>query len=192
MSPSRVGSFVIAVMVVALLAAVLGADVPAVPGRPPASAGERTARWSEVTWPFPMDQWGTGRAFRCTAADCGSDVTVYVRPKIGFCNCTTGVADDEEMDRVGDVGLLSETYGPAGPGRAMPVGGLVGWTRDYVLGGSRDPAGTVLAVAFSDLCNVMVATVVDTVGITPAARARVQELLDSDTIQPWARATLGS
>ena len=25
--------------------------------------------WAEVTWPFPMDQWGTGRAFSCKAAD---------------------------------------------------------------------------------------------------------------------------
>ena len=30
--------------------------------------------WAEVTWPFPMDQWGKGRAFSCRAADCGSEV----------------------------------------------------------------------------------------------------------------------
>ena len=22
-------------------------------------------QWTEVQWPFPIDQWGTGRAFRC-------------------------------------------------------------------------------------------------------------------------------
>ena len=43
--------------------------------------------WNEVPWPFPMDQWGKGKAFACRAADCGTDVTVYIRAKIGFCNC---------------------------------------------------------------------------------------------------------
>ena len=23
--------------------------------------------WAEQKWPFPMDQWGTGRVFECTA-----------------------------------------------------------------------------------------------------------------------------
>ncbi len=30
------------------------------------------AQWVEVAWPFPLDQWGTGRAFRCGAADSSS------------------------------------------------------------------------------------------------------------------------
>ena len=47
--------------------------------------------WQEVAWPFPMDQWGKGKAFRCKATDCGTEVNVYVRAKIGFCNCTSGV-----------------------------------------------------------------------------------------------------
>ena len=39
--------------------------------------------WTEVKWPFPIDQWGTGRAFACKAADCGSEVRLYVRAKLG-------------------------------------------------------------------------------------------------------------
>ena len=39
--------------------------------------------WSEVPWPFPMDQWGKGKAFTCKAADCGTQVTLYIRAKIG-------------------------------------------------------------------------------------------------------------
>src|SRR3979490_374993 len=62
--------------------------------------------WTEVAWPFPIDQWGPGWAFQCKAADCGTDVNIYLRPKIGFCNCQTGVADDEELDRVSDVDLV--------------------------------------------------------------------------------------
>ena len=28
--------------------------------------------WAELKWPFAIDQWGTGRAFACTAVDCGA------------------------------------------------------------------------------------------------------------------------
>src|SRR5437588_10352622 len=62
--------------------------------------------WSEASWPFPIDQWGRGKAFQCKAADCGTEVTVYIRAKIGFCNCTTGVADDDELDRISDFDLV--------------------------------------------------------------------------------------
>ena len=43
--------------------------------------------------------------FRCDVAACGDEVELYVRPKIGFCNCDTGVADDDEVDRVADLDL---------------------------------------------------------------------------------------
>src|SRR5688572_30245476 len=64
--------------------------------------------WTETTWPFLADEWGKGKAFRCKAADCGAEVAVYVRAKIGFCNCTTGVADDDELERLSDFRLMGE------------------------------------------------------------------------------------
>src|ERR1700743_1668054 len=63
--------------------------------------------WREISWPYPRDGWAAGRALRCEG--CGGDlrgVELYVRPKIGFCNCTTGVTDDEEVDRVADLDLI--------------------------------------------------------------------------------------
>jgi hypothetical protein len=60
--------------------------------------------WTEAKWPFPIDQWGTGRAFNCKAADCGTEVKLYLRAKLGSCNCTTGVAD-AMMPKI--AGLLS-------------------------------------------------------------------------------------
>src|SRR5262245_57393262 len=56
--------------------------------------------WAEVTWPFPMDQWGTGRAFSCKAADCGSEVKLYLRAKLGSCKCTTGHVAELDIDRM--------------------------------------------------------------------------------------------
>jgi hypothetical protein len=36
--------------------------------------------WAEAKWPFPIDQWGTGRAFACKAADCGTEVSSIFVP----------------------------------------------------------------------------------------------------------------
>jgi hypothetical protein len=62
------------------------------PGAQTNAPVETRPAWAEFVWPFLLDQWGVGRAFVCKAVDCGTEVKVYVRPKIGFCNCTTGVS----------------------------------------------------------------------------------------------------
>src|SRR5213083_2263096 len=75
--------------------------------------------WAEVQWPFPLDEWGKGKAFTCGAADCGTEVNLYIRAKIGFCNCTSGVADDDELDRISDYDLLGNQLSALGPGREI-------------------------------------------------------------------------
>ncbi len=52
----------------------------------------------------------TGGRSAVRAADCGVEVSLYLRPKIGFCNCDTGVADEAELDRVGDLELFSPKF----------------------------------------------------------------------------------
>src|SRR6266446_374096 len=74
-------------------AALLADDAAA--GQQPSDSAKPPA-WTEIKWPFPLDQWGVGRAFRCPAADCGADISLYLRAKLGFCNCATGVSDDAE------------------------------------------------------------------------------------------------
>ena len=68
--------------------------------------------WVEAKWPFPIDQWGTGRAFACAALNCGAEVSLYIRPKIGFCNCATGVSDNTELERVADTELVTQRIRP--------------------------------------------------------------------------------
>ena len=51
-------------------------------GTPAGDTSDVRPLWAEVTWPFPMDQWGTGRAFACKAADCGAEVKLYLRAKL--------------------------------------------------------------------------------------------------------------
>jgi hypothetical protein len=43
---------------------------------------------------------------------------LYLQAKIGFCRCATGVSDDDEIDRVGDVELIGPDYKPLAPGHA--------------------------------------------------------------------------
>ena len=94
----------------------------------PSDVGEAAARdtrpaWTEIGWPFPIDQWGSGKAFNCKPSDCSAEINLYVRAKIGFCNCATGVADDEELERVGDLPLVGSprTRQPDRAGRSPPL-----------------------------------------------------------------------
>src|SRR5215468_7247288 len=114
--------------------------------------------WTKAEWPFPVDQWGGGWAFQCKAADCGTDVNLYLRPKIGFCNCQTGVADDEELDRVSDLELVGSESSPLGPGRPITVHWMKGRSRGYRV--DAPSAKSVLSLAFNNRCDVIVATVV--------------------------------
>jgi hypothetical protein len=151
------------------------------------SAPERPV-WSEAAWPFPMDQWGQGWAYRCKAADCGTEVNLYLRPKIGFCNCQTGVADDAELDRVGDLDLVGSETASLGPGRPIAVHGMKGRSRGYVVGAPR--ASSVLSLAFNNRCDVVVATVV--AGDAPVEQeGAVLEFLNGDLMGRWAEAVLG-
>src|SRR3981189_2310254 len=89
--------------------------------------------WREIAWPFPRDGWPAGRAFRCATELCGDEIEVYVRPKAGFCNCDSGVRDDEEVHRVADLDLMSERLVPLAPGRAVRVAHMPGRLRSYDL-----------------------------------------------------------
>jgi hypothetical protein len=144
--------------------------------------------WTEIPWPFLMDQWGKGKAFRCKAADCGADVDLYIRAKIGFCNCTTGVADDEELERVADVSLLNESYAALASGRPIEVGRMKGRSRPYATHTSGEK---VLAIAFNERCDVIVATAVIAHERPIALEPAVLAFLNGDTMMRWAEVTLG-
>jgi len=155
----------------------------------PAPVAAVQPAFTEIKWPFAMDQWGLGRAFRCSAAACGADVEVYVRAKIGFCNCSTGVSDDAELERIGDVELVGEQFKASRDGHPIAVAWMKGRSRPYDVAGRAD--GATLALAFNDHCDVIVATAVVPNG--PAARVEpaVIAFLNSDTIINWAKEALG-
>ncbi len=120
------------------------------------SARPAAAGWREIAWPFPRDGWPVGRAFRCEVALCGGEVELYVRPKIGFCNCDAGVADDDEVDRVADVDLLSERFVALEPGRAVQVADMSGRIRNYHLPMQDGSAHAAVGIALSRRCDLLV------------------------------------
>jgi hypothetical protein len=185
----------IATIAVVVLAAVIGGTAVFLAAK---SSEDRMpspdrAVFTEAAWSFPIDQWGGGWAYQCKAADCGVEVNLYLRPKIGFCNCQTGVADDEELDRVGDVDLVGSGGSALGPGRPITVHWMKGRSRAYSVGApspGSPPAKSMLSLAFNNRCDVIVATVV--AGDKPVAQeAAVLEFLNGDLVRHWAEVVLG-
>jgi hypothetical protein len=148
-------------------------------------------KWAEVQWPHPTDEWGKGKAFRCDAADCGVEVNLYIRAKIGFCNCKTGVSDDDELDRLSDFRLMGETPSVLGPGHPINVAWMKGRSRAYAIADPYRARNSALAVAFNDRCDAVVATAVVAQDRPAAIEPSVIAFLNSETIVHWAEVTLG-
>jgi len=148
--------------------------------------------WSEEPWPFPIDQWGTGRAFKCTADQCGSEVRLYLRPKIGFCRCATGVSDDDEIDRVGDLELISADYKPLAPGHAVTAGIMTGRARLFAVERPLQSPTAILSIAMANKCDAIVATVVTKADVQSAQEGQALNFLRSAAIQHWVEAQTGS
>jgi hypothetical protein len=197
---TRLRTVIIAFALGAAVAGVLASDAVTVgigmrtPERaaaPPQSAPD-PSNFVEIKWPFPRDQWGDGRAFRCPAAECGIEVSLYLRPKIGFCNCDTGVADEAELDRVIDIELFSPNYFGLTHGDEIQVGKMRGLSRIYQVDiPYQTPPRPILGMAFNQDCDVMVATVVAPLEHMPSAERHVLMFLNSEPFLKWAKAQFG-
>ena len=146
--------------------------------------------WTEVAWPFAIDQWGRGKAFRCGAADCGAEVNVYLRSKIGFCNCTTGVADDPELERLSDFDLFGGRVTALAQGRPIEVGWMKGRARAYTLAGWLG-GRSLLSTAFANECDALVATAVLGRDRVAEIEPQVIAFLNGRTVVRWAKGELG-
>jgi hypothetical protein len=142
--------------------------------------------FNEEKWPFLLDEWGVGKAFVCKPSVCGVKVEVYIRPKIGFCNCATGVSDDQELERVADTDLVTANALPAGPGHPVKVGWMKGLSRRYQASG-----GNLLSIAFNNECDVVVAVATLGPGDPSVIEPAVMAFLRSDPVVQWAKKELG-
>jgi hypothetical protein len=158
-----------------------GADVPARGAGP----------WNETKWPFLIDQWGLGTAYQCKAADCGIDVTVYLRAKVGFCNCTTGIVEDDEIDRVGDLDLVGWRSQARANGVPVVIGWMKGRSRAFTVEGRDRRDRHALTVAVSNKCDAVVATVVADQPISSDTERAAMDFLGSRPVLQWAAANTG-
>jgi hypothetical protein len=131
-----------------------------------------------------MDQWGEGKAFACKAADCGTDLRLYIRAKIGFCSSTIGVADDSELERLSDFDFMKGAVA-RGDGHEIEVARMKGRLRTYAVG-----PRTATSIAYNNDSDALVATVVAG-GAEVADEAAVIAFLSAEPMRRWVRKTLG-
>jgi hypothetical protein len=148
-----------------------------------AGVGE-SDHWREIAWPFPRDGWPAGRAFRCEAASCGDEVELYVRPKIGFCNCDSGVADDDEVDRVADLDLMSQSFVPLASGKVIRIAEMTGRSRSYDLAMADGSRHAAVGFAVSRRCDLLVA-VAQGKGDASGVQRAALEFLGSGDMMRW-------
>jgi hypothetical protein len=180
-----------------ILISALGAAMVVLLARDPAAlgvvwpGGAAHPVWREVKWPFPLDEWGIVRAYRCESTDCGTEINLYLRAKVGFCNCATGVSDNADLDRVSDLALFSQDFVGLTDGRPVDVGRLKGRSRLYQVNIPYASPRDMLAIGFNDQCDVAVATVVADKDQLARAEGLALDFLSSDPVQRWAAAELG-
>jgi hypothetical protein len=187
--PCRAANFKVALAALVLVVTAFS-SVAMVHFAAPVSGGEAVL-WREISWPFPRDGWPAGRAFRCES--CGGQlggVELYVRPKIGFCNCTTGVADDDEVDRVADLDLITPRFLAREPGRPVKVAGLTGRARAYDLS-MRGMTHAAVGIALSQRCDLLVAVAQGNVPAVELQRVAFDHLASRE-LRRWMMAALGS
>jgi hypothetical protein len=153
------------------------------------AAAPRGENWQEIAWPFPRDGWPAGRAFRCGTAACGDEVEIYVRPKIGFCNCDSGVGDDDEVDRVADLDLMSERFVPRETGRVVRVADMPGRIRAYDLRMADGSPRAAVGIAVSRRCDLLVA-VAQGKGNAPAVERAALKFLGARETARWMIAAM--
>ena len=147
--------------------------------------------WQEIAWPFERDAWPKGRAFRCTSSACGGRLEVYLRPKIGLCNCATGVSGDAEVDAVSDVDLMSDDFMPLAKGDPVEFGGMKGISRPYQL---KLPGGVVrraAGMALQHRCDLVAAASLGDAAGTAQASAAFSALIERPDVTKWLLDQMG-
>lgn len=174
-----------AATIVLALAALGASGVGAYQLAPPAPT---SAHWRELAWPFPRDGWPAGRAFRCEGGGCDG-AELYVRAKRGFCNCDRGVADDDEVDRVADLDLISPRFVATAAGEVVRIGALDGRARRYDLGDPGGASRAAIGIAISRRCDLFVAAAQGRNEASAVQRAALV-FLDTPEMKSWVMAAL--
>ena len=147
--------------------------------------------WIEMKWPFLGDEWGQGKAFQCKAENCGVELNLYIRPKIGFCSSTTGVADDAELERLSDFDFMNGDTVALGDGHDINIASMKGRIRAYAIASPNRSRTSAITVAFNNNSDALVATVMLKNAQPTAVKPAVIEFLNGKTIQRRVTIALG-
>jgi hypothetical protein len=112
-----------------------------------------------------------------------------VRPKIGFCNCDSGVADDDEVDRVADLDLISERFVAVEAGQPLRIAEMRGRLRAYELTMRDHSRRVAVGIAVSRRCDLLVA-VAHGNGTAAGVQAIALKLLGSNDMTRWMLAAI--
>ena len=91
-----------------------------------AAPGRRKARGSEIAWPFPRDGWPAGAPFAAAWPRAAARSRSMCGRRSASAIATRGVADDDEVDRVADLDLMSEHFAPLAPGDVVRFADMPG------------------------------------------------------------------
>jgi hypothetical protein len=149
------------------------------------------ARWREIPWPFPRDAWPAGKAFRCDSPACGGDTVLSVRVKLGFCSCTGGVRDDDEVDNVADVDMITPDFVATGPGEVIKIAHFSGRIRSYEYDAQNQKRRTALGVALGHQCDLIAVSVNSPMADAPALKEQAMLRLNSQDVIKWIHRQLG-
>ena len=101
------------------------------------------------------------------------------------------MSDDPELDRVGDLEILSDRWVGLADGREIKVGWMNGRSRPYRVDMRYAAPVTALAIGFNDKCDVAVATVVADRKQLAAAERLAVDFLNTDLVLRWVERELG-
>jgi hypothetical protein len=146
--------------------------------------------WVETKWPFLMDQWGEGRAFECKAADCGGELKLYIRSKIGFCSSSTGVADNSELERLSDFEFMKGAEVARDAGHEVKIGWMKGRLRTYAIASPSRPASAI-SIAYNNNSDALVATILLNDAQLNAVEPAIIDFLNGKEMLGWVKNTLG-
>jgi hypothetical protein len=99
------------------------------------------------------------------------------------------VADDDEVDRVADLDLISQHFAPLEAGTAVRVADMAGRLRPYRLAMSDGSRHSAIGIAVSRRCDLMVAVAKGS-GDAAGVQRIAMEFLGSAKMSNWMTAAM--
>ncbi len=94
------------------------------------------------------------------------------------------MADDDEVDRVADLDLMSERFAPHELGKAVQIADLPGRLRSYDLQMSDGSKHSAIGIAVARRCDLLV-VVAQGKGAASGVQRVALDFLGSEKLTPW-------